>query len=225
MEGRAAKMVSVRVRTRRNIPQYRVCVLVCRAMDYAHQMRSRIANLLHAADTALRNNEQRRMQQPIVAREQPEPVVRLFHENSRAILHGRQQETTACNCIQVLEHTRRGVLQARRDRRPPWISWKPTLASLGLEDDSVTPGLRSCLFIGRKPRPMVLWRDPHRLIEMVRYIAMNWRFRLYSIMMYLLFDDLTRVRVSHDLGGDRAPAITFSLPLLRLLRLNPNVKK
>lgn len=135
----------------------------------------------------------------------------------------------------VLDERPAGMLFTRTshwldETESPWISWDPRMA-LYSESTTPTPGFDSCVFFGRKPRPVVLWRDPRRLIEMVIRIAMNWRFRLYSIMMYLLFDDLTRVRVSLDsphiriLGGDRAPAITMSLPLLRLLRLNPNVKK
>lgn len=62
----------------------------------------------------------------------------------------------------------------------PWTSWDPRMA---LYSESTTPRFDSCVFFGRKPRPVVLWRDPRRLIEMVRHIAMNWCFRLYSIFM------------------------------------------
>ena len=78
---------------------------------------------------------------------------------------------------------------------PPWISWNPRMA-LYSESTAPTPRFDSCVFFGRKPRPVVLWRDPRRLIEMVRHIAMNWCFRLYSIFMmerYTRGIDKTRV--------------------------------
>ena len=186
-------------------------------MRYTAITRAEVAFTVNAADVTVRNNELHNT--PQIEHDREMQALLNAHHRFIAMLE------LCCDWRKrpagYIPH--KGLALARRDRTPPWISWDPRAALHG-ESSALTPGLDSCLFLGRKPRPVVLWRDPHRLIEMVRYIAMRWHLaKVYEDVIRIhLTCDLSRI---HILGGNGAMAMTFSLPLLRLLRLNSNVKK